>query len=141
MTINADTVGKAVAGATIAGQGNNLVLDTSSFYKPTQPGAYPIVLATYELVCSKYADQQIATAVRAFLQSTIGPGQADLEDYGYFPLPNHFQSQSAQRRRRHQLGSHASPYQRKRCTATAAPTTPQEPNPHDSSSYRRDRWQ
>ncbi|MGO8966910.1 MAG: phosphate ABC transporter substrate-binding protein PstS, partial [Mycobacterium sp.] len=95
VAINADTVGKAVAGAKIAGQGNNLVLDTSSFYKPTQPGAYPIVLATYELVCSKYSDAQTATAVRAFLQSTVGPGQADLEDHGYFPLPNQFQSKVA----------------------------------------------
>ncbi len=93
VAITADTVSKAVAGATIAGQGNNLVLDISSFYKPTQPGAYPIVLATYELVCSKYADPQTATAVRAFLQSTVGLGQANLEDYGYFPLPNQFQSQ------------------------------------------------
>ena len=92
VAITADTVGKAVAGATIVGQGNNLVLDTSSFYKPTQSGTYPIVLATYELVCSKYADPQTATAVRAFLQSTIGPGQADLEDHGYFPLPNGFQA-------------------------------------------------
>ena len=92
VAITADTVGKAVSGATIVGQGNNLVLDTSSFYKPTQPGTYPIVLATYELVCSKYADSQTATAVRAFLQSTIGPGQADLEDHGYFPLPNGFQA-------------------------------------------------
>jgi len=92
VAINTDTVGKAIAGATIAGQGNNLVLDISTFYRPTQPGAYPIVLATYELVCSKYPDAQTATAVRAFLQATVGPGQADLEDYGYFPLPNQFQS-------------------------------------------------
>lgn len=92
VAINADSVGKAIAGAKIAGQGNNLVLDISSFYKPTQPGAYPIVLASYELVCSRYRDALTATAVRAFLQSTLGPGQADLEDYGYFPLPNQFQS-------------------------------------------------
>jgi phosphate transport system substrate-binding protein len=91
VAINKDTVGKAVASATIAGQGNNLVLNISSFYKPTQTGAYPIMLASYELVCSKYGDTQTATAVRAFLQSTLGPGQADLEDYGYFPLPEQFQ--------------------------------------------------
>ncbi|HKI40041.1 MAG TPA: phosphate ABC transporter substrate-binding protein PstS [Mycobacterium sp.] len=91
VAINRDTVGKAIASATIAGQGNNLVLNISSFYKPTQTGAYPIMLASYELVCSKYGDAQTATAVRAFLQSTLGPGQADLEDYGYFPLPDQFQ--------------------------------------------------
>jgi phosphate transport system substrate-binding protein len=95
VAITADTVGKTVAAATIAGQGNNLVLDTTSFYKPTQPGAYPIVLATYELVCSKYSDPQIGTAVRAFLQSAVGQGQAKLEDFGYFPLPDQFQSKVA----------------------------------------------
>ncbi len=34
--------------------GNDLVFDTDSFYWPKQPGSYPIVLATYEVVCSKY---------------------------------------------------------------------------------------
>lgn len=92
VTINGDTVNKGIAGVTFVGQGNNLVLDTSSFYKPTQPGIYPIMLASYEIVCSKYADAQTAVAVRAFLQSTLGTGQADLEDYGYFPLPGQFQS-------------------------------------------------
>jgi phosphate transport system substrate-binding protein len=92
VAINADTVATAIAGATIVGQDNNLALDITSFYKPTRPGAYPIVLATYELVCSKFSDPQTAAAVRAFLQSTVGPGQADLEDYGYFPLPCRFQS-------------------------------------------------
>ena len=91
VAIDKDTVGKAITGATIAGQGNDLVLNISSFYNPTQPGTYPIILATYELVCSKYSDAQTATAVRAFLQSTLGPGQTNLEDYGYFPLPDQFQ--------------------------------------------------
>jgi phosphate transport system substrate-binding protein len=95
VAITADTVGKTIAAATIAGQGNDLVLDTTSFYTPTQPGTYPIVLATYELVCSKYADPQVGAAVRAFLQSTVGAGQVGLEDYGYFPLPDQFQSKVA----------------------------------------------
>ncbi len=94
--ISGDTVGKTIAGAKIVGQGNDLVLDTSSFYQPTQPGAYPIVLATYEIVCSKYADAAVGKAVRAFLQSTIGPGQAGLTDNnGYVPLPDQFQSKVA----------------------------------------------
>ena len=90
--ISDDTVGKTIAGATFTGQGNDLVFDISSFYKPTQPGAYPIMLATYEIVCSKYSDAEVGKAVRAFLQSTIGPGQVGLEDHGYFPLPDQFQS-------------------------------------------------
>ncbi len=51
----------------VKGEGNDLVLDTSSFYMPTEPGSYPIMLATYEIVCSKYPEADVATAVKAFL--------------------------------------------------------------------------
>ncbi|HUO40209.1 MAG TPA: phosphate ABC transporter substrate-binding protein PstS [Mycobacterium sp.] len=90
VTITTDSVGKTIAGATVKGQGNDLVLDTSTFYKPTQPGAYPIVLATYQIVCSRYPDANTGTAVRAFLQSAIGPGQNGLADNGYIPIPDAF---------------------------------------------------
>jgi phosphate transport system substrate-binding protein len=90
VAISTDSVGKTISGATIKGQGNDLVLDTMSFYKPTQAGAYPIVLATYEIVCSKYPDSAVGTAVKAFLQATIGPGQNGLADNGYIPLPDTF---------------------------------------------------
>ncbi|MGH3562784.1 MAG: phosphate ABC transporter substrate-binding protein PstS, partial [Mycobacterium sp.] len=86
------SVEKTIAGATFKGQGNDLVLDTSSFYKPTQTGAYPIVLATYEIVCSKYPDDATATAVKAFMQAAIGPGQDGLDQYGSIPLPDSFKS-------------------------------------------------
>lgn len=61
VAITTESVGKTIAGAKIMGQGNDLVLDTSSFYRPTQPGSYPIVLATYEIVCSKYPDATTGT--------------------------------------------------------------------------------
>ncbi len=92
MSISADSVGKTIGAAKIKGQGNDLTLDTVSFYKPTQPGAYPIVLATYEIVCSKYPDNQVGTAVKAFLEATIGPGQTGLADNGYIPIPASFKS-------------------------------------------------
>ncbi|BBU21227.1 hypothetical protein MYXE_10160 [Mycobacterium xenopi] len=90
VAISTDSVGKTISGATIKGQGNDLVLDTMSFYKPTQAGAYPIVLATYEIVCSKYPESDVGTAVKAFLQATIGPGQTGLADNGYIPIPDGF---------------------------------------------------
>ena len=92
VSVSPDSVGKTIAGAKVKGQGNDLMLDTVSFYKPTQPGAYPIVLATYEVVCSKYPDSQVGTAVKAFLQATIGPGQNGLGDNGYIPIPDAFKS-------------------------------------------------
>ncbi|MGA7053461.1 MAG: phosphate ABC transporter substrate-binding protein PstS [Mycobacterium sp.] len=92
VAISAESVGKTIAGATIVKKGNDLALDTISFYRPNQPGSYPIVLATYEIVCSKYPDSQVGTAVKAFLQSTIGAGQHGLADNGYIPIPDAFKS-------------------------------------------------
>jgi len=90
--IGTDSVGKTIAGAKIVGKGNDLVLDLSSFYNPTQEDVYPIVLATYEIVCSKYPNPQVGQAVKAALQATLGPGQIDLDKHGYIPLPPDFQS-------------------------------------------------
>ncbi|KKC05339.1 phosphate-binding protein [Mycobacterium nebraskense] len=92
VSITADSAGKTIAGVRVTGQGNDLVLDTSSFYKPTQPGAYPIVEPTYEIVCSKYPDSATGTAVRAFMQAIIGPGQDGLAQYGSIPPPGWLQS-------------------------------------------------
>jgi phosphate transport system substrate-binding protein len=90
--IGTDSVGKTIAGAKIVGKGNDLVLDLSSFYNPTGEDVYPIVLATYEIVCSKYPDPQVGQAVKGALQATLGPGQIDLDKHGYIPLPPDFQA-------------------------------------------------
>jgi phosphate transport system substrate-binding protein len=90
--IGADTVGKTITNVKIIGKGNDLVLDTTSFYNPTQPDVYPIVMVTYEIVCSKYPNADVGQAVKAFLQAAVGPGQVDLDKNGYIPLPSDFQS-------------------------------------------------
>ncbi|OBG24829.1 phosphate ABC transporter substrate-binding protein PstS [Mycobacterium sp. 852002-51057_SCH5723018] len=90
VAISAESVGKTISAAWFIRQGNDLALDTISFYRPNQPDAYPIVLATYEIVCSKYPDPQVGTAVKAFLQSAIGAGQNGLADNGYVPIPPGF---------------------------------------------------
>ena len=90
--ISTESVGKTIEGAKVKGSGNDLVLDTSSFYKPTAAGSYPIVLATYEIVCSKYTDADTGKAVKAFLQATITTGQTGLADNGYIPIPDTFKT-------------------------------------------------
>ena len=52
VAISTDSVGKTISSAFFIKEGNDLALDTISFYRPNQPGSYPIVLATYEIVCS-----------------------------------------------------------------------------------------
>lgn len=89
--ISAESVGQTIAGAKFvsgSGQSNDLVLDLASLYKPTEAGSYPIMVATYEVVCSTYSDAAVGSAVKAFLQSAIGPGQDGLDQYGAIPLPS-----------------------------------------------------
>jgi phosphate transport system substrate-binding protein len=90
VALNNDTVGKAIASAKIVGDGNDLRLDLKSVYASTAPGAYPLILATYELVCSKGYTPEVATAVKAFLTTAATSGQAQLPDAGYAPLPEVF---------------------------------------------------
>ena len=90
--LTAESAGKSIDSVKIKGQGNDLVLDTSSFYKPTAAGAYPILLGTYSVVCSKYPQADVAPAVKAFLTVAIGDGQKGLEEAGYIPIPDSFKS-------------------------------------------------
>ena len=92
--ITADSVGKTIAGARVKGQGHDLVLDTSSFYKPTQPGAYPIVLATYEIVCSKYPDCD-RPGGKGVDAGGNWSGPRRLGSVRVHPLPSSFQSKLA----------------------------------------------
>ncbi|MEU4806672.1 phosphate ABC transporter substrate-binding protein PstS [Actinosynnema sp. NPDC023587] len=86
-----ETVGKAIDGAKLKGEGNDLVLDLDSIYGTTTAGSYPLLLATYEIVCSKGYDADTAKAIRAFLTVAATDGQAGLVDAGYAPLPKAFQ--------------------------------------------------
>lgn len=95
VAISLDSVGRTISSAWFIREGNDLAFDTISFYRPNQTGAYPIVLATYEIVCSKYPDPQVGAAVKAFLQSTAGPGQSGLADNGYVPVPDEFKGRLA----------------------------------------------
>jgi len=84
------SAGKAIEGAKVAGDGNDLVLDLNSIYGTTAPGAYPLVLATYEVVCSKGYPADTAAAVKSFMTVAANDGQAGLSAAGYIPLPDAF---------------------------------------------------
>ncbi len=85
-----DTAKTAIDGAKFAAEGNDLVLDLNSLYATQAPGAYPLVLATYEIVCSKGYDADTAAAVKSFLKTSATQGQAGLSAAGYIALPEKF---------------------------------------------------
>jgi phosphate transport system substrate-binding protein len=85
-----DTTKKAIDTAKFAAEGNDLTLDLNSIYGTKEAGAYPLVLATYEVVCSKGYDADTAAAVKSFLTVAANEGQANLTAAGYVPLPDSF---------------------------------------------------
>jgi phosphate transport system substrate-binding protein len=87
-----DTASKAAEAATVkpSGPGDlSLKID----YATKTAGAYPIVLVTYEIVCTKYSDAAKGTFVKNFLNYTANGGQAALAQLGYAPLPAALQTQ------------------------------------------------
>ena len=73
-----DTTKAAIDSAKISGSGNDLVLDLNALYATKAAGAYPLMLATYEIVCSKGYDADTSAAVKSFLTVAANDGQAGL---------------------------------------------------------------
>lgn len=89
--LTGESVGKAVAEAKVKGSGNDLSLDLK--YAGTGSGAYPALLVTYEIVCSKGLPADKTAIVKDFLTYFSSPdSQSQLEELGYAPLPTELQS-------------------------------------------------
>jgi phosphate transport system substrate-binding protein len=85
--LTGESVGKAVAAAKADGEGNDLRLKLD--YATQEAGAYPILLVTYEIVCSKSKDPAKAELTKAFLKHfSSEETQTALEEIGYAPLPD-----------------------------------------------------
>ena len=85
--LTAESVGKAVDEAEVKGSGNDLSLSVK--YTDTAAGAYPALLVTYEIVCSKGLDAEKTALVKDFLTYfSSESAQSSLEELGYAPLPS-----------------------------------------------------
>jgi phosphate transport system substrate-binding protein len=85
--LTAESVGKAVDEADVKGSGNDLSLSIK--YTDTAAGAYPALLVTYEIVCSKGLDAEKTALVKDFLTYfSSDAAQTALEELGYAPLPS-----------------------------------------------------
>ena len=84
--LTAENAGKTIESATPSGSGNDLKLDID--YNTKAAGAYPLVLVTYEIACSKGSPADKVPAIKGFLTYASGTeGQSALADLGYAPLP------------------------------------------------------
>ncbi|MGB3371404.1 MAG: phosphate ABC transporter substrate-binding protein PstS [Rhodococcus sp. (in: high G+C Gram-positive bacteria)] len=85
-----ETAAAAIDATTFSGEGNDLVIDIDALYASNEAETYPLVLATYEIVCSAGYDADTSAAVKSFLLSAANEGQQGLEEAGYVPLPENF---------------------------------------------------
>ena len=84
--LTGQSAGEAVSVAKVTGEGNDLRLSLD--YATKAPGTYPIVLVTYEIVCSKGLDPAKTALEKAFLTHFASTDvQKGLEEIGYAPLP------------------------------------------------------
>ena len=89
--LTAENAGTALAAATATGSGNDLALKLD--YTTSAAGAYPIVLVTYEIVCSKGLDAAKTDLLRGFLNyAGSADGQAAIAGIGYGTLPTDLQT-------------------------------------------------
>ena len=85
-----ESTAKAVDAAKFKAEGKDLTLDLNALYASKDAGVYPLMLATYEIVCSKGYDADTAAAVKSFLTVSANQGQASLSQAGYVALPDAF---------------------------------------------------
>jgi phosphate transport system substrate-binding protein len=84
--LTADSASKALAAAKVTGTGNDLAMKID--YATKAPGAYPIILVTYEIACSKGLPAEKTALVKSFLSYFVGAeGQGALTELHYAPLP------------------------------------------------------
>ena len=89
--LSAESAGKALAAAKPAGTGSDLALKLD--YATKAPGAYPIILVTYEIACTKGLPAEKTALVKSFLSYFVSKdGQSSLTELNYAPLPAEIQT-------------------------------------------------
>ncbi|WP_066524250.1 phosphate ABC transporter substrate-binding protein PstS [Corynebacterium bouchesdurhonense] len=84
--LNPDTVGKALDNLTFKTEGHNMVVDSTKLYEQNAAGTYPLVLTTYEIVCSAGYDDQVRGQVKDFLNVSLDSQDDTLAQLGYIPV-------------------------------------------------------
>ncbi|MEZ2122964.1 MULTISPECIES: phosphate ABC transporter substrate-binding protein PstS [unclassified Corynebacterium] len=84
--LNDKTVGEALDNLTYKTEGHNMVVDSAKLFEMKKAGAYPLVLTTYEIVCSAGYDEETSKMVKDFLTVALGTQNERLEKQGYIPV-------------------------------------------------------
>lgn len=87
VALTAESAMRAVDAAEFAETGNDLSLAIDTLYRTRQPGGYPLIGVSYEVVCSRGYDLRTLAAVKSFLEVAATIDQTAILRAGYLPLP------------------------------------------------------
>ncbi|MDL9936516.1 phosphate ABC transporter substrate-binding protein PstS [Gordonia sp. ABSL1-1] len=94
VALTAESAGKALDAITFKTPGSkDLVVDSDALFASKAPGAYPLVLTPYSIVCSAgYENSDTSAALKDAFTKILNDGQAGLAELGYVPLPAGYKS-------------------------------------------------
>ena len=67
-------------------EGHDMVVDSEKLFTTDTEGAYPLVLTTYEIVCSAGYDEETSNMVKDFLNVALDSQDEELADEGFIPV-------------------------------------------------------
>ena len=88
--LNNDTVNAALDKVEFKSEGNDMVVDADALFAQQEADSYPLILTTYEIVCSKYDDEKTRNQVKDFLTVVLESQDEELEDAGFIPVSGEF---------------------------------------------------
>ena len=80
-----ETVNTALEGLEFASEGHDMVVDAEALFAQTDEGSYPLILTTYEIVCSAGYDEETENRLKDFLTVAL-ENQDAIAEYGFIPV-------------------------------------------------------
>lgn len=84
--LNEQTVGKTLDNLEFETQGHDMVVDAEKLFSSKEPETYPLVLTTYEIVCSAGYDENTRDMVKDFLNVALDSQDQELAAEGFIPV-------------------------------------------------------
>ncbi|AWB84608.1 phosphate ABC transporter substrate-binding protein PstS [Corynebacterium liangguodongii] len=84
--LNEETVGKALDTMEFKTEGHNMVVDSKKLFATKDADAYPLILTTYEIVCSAGYDEKTRDMVKDFLNVALDSQDEELSAEGFIPV-------------------------------------------------------
>lgn len=86
VALSTDAVGVALDSLKFKTEGHDMVVDSDALFASEDAGSYPLILTTYEIVCSAGYDDTTRDQIKDFLTVALNSQDDQLEQLGYIPV-------------------------------------------------------